>query len=76
MNSHRIACVLAVGFFAVWLGVLYAEADHPPPSAFLWLVLLDAVAAWHIYMQVSAYIIRLFLQRTDCQEMTARLGAA
>ena len=43
------------GFFAVWLGVLYAGADHPSSMGFLSLVLLDAVAAGLIYMRIPLH---------------------
>ena len=56
MKPHQIARILAVGFFTVWLGILYAGADHPPPMGFLWLVLFDAVAAGLIYIRTPLYI--------------------
>ena len=47
-DGHRRrarALALAAGHFLLWLGVLYAGADHPPPPGFLWLVALDLVAS-------------------------------
>lgn len=48
--------LLAIGFFAVWLSILYAGADHPPPWGFLWFVLLDAIAACMVYVRMPQYM--------------------
>ena len=48
--------ILAVGFFTVWLGLLYAGADHPPPWGFLRVFPFDAVGAWIVYMRTPLYI--------------------
>ena len=47
---------LATGFFVFWLGVLYAGADHPPPTGFLWAILLDLLAAALVYIRVPTYL--------------------
>ena len=30
MSTKRTRLIIALGFFFVWLAVLYAGADHPP----------------------------------------------
>jgi hypothetical protein len=42
--------------FSVWLAVLLAGADFPPPRGFLWLVLLDLVAGVCVYYRVPDYL--------------------
>ncbi len=56
MTTKRISLIIALGFFFVWLAVLYAGADHPPPPGFLWIVLFDAIAAAVVYWRVPAYM--------------------
>lgn len=46
----------AIGFFVFWLGVLYAGADHPPPTGFLWAILLDLLATALVYIRVPTYL--------------------
>ena len=53
ITRHRLST--AAGFFLLWLGVLYAGADHPPPPGFLWLVLLDLIASLLVYLRVPTY---------------------
>jgi len=47
--------VLAVVFFAVWLVILLAGADRPPPPGFWRVVLLDAAAAGIVYWRTPVY---------------------
>jgi hypothetical protein len=56
MKPRPIRLVFAIGFFVFWLVVLYAGADHPPPTGFVWAVLLDAIAAWLVYLRVPSYM--------------------
>lgn len=56
MNHRTIGLVFAGGFFVFWMIVLYAGADHPPPLGFLWVVLLDAVAALLVGRRVPTYL--------------------
>lgn len=56
MNIHRAAFILAVGFFTVWLGLLYSGADHPPPLGFLWVFPFAALGAWIVYIRTPHYI--------------------
>jgi hypothetical protein len=51
----KAASVIAAGFFFIWLGILYAGADHPPPPGFLLLVVLDLIAAIAVFFRVPAY---------------------
>jgi membrane protease YdiL (CAAX protease family) len=46
----------ALIFFVVWLFILYAGADHPPPSGFIMLIVFDILAAGLIYWRVPTYI--------------------
>ncbi|MEA3336704.1 MAG: hypothetical protein U9R25_12390 [Chloroflexota bacterium] len=55
MISRQSQLVIAAGFFIVWVGILYAGADHPPPFGFLWLVLLCLLAAGIVYLRVPTY---------------------
>lgn len=50
------ALVSATGFLILWLAVLYAGADHPPPRGFLWIVLLVFVCSLVVYWRVPAYV--------------------
>jgi membrane protease YdiL (CAAX protease family) len=56
MTHQRIAAIIAVLFFFVWLVILYAGADHPPPKGFAWVVLLDLVAALLVFWRVPYYL--------------------
>ena len=56
MNKRKIAIVIASGFFFIWLGILYAGADHPPPPGFIWTIILDLVCSLVVYFRVSTYI--------------------
>jgi hypothetical protein len=52
----RISLIIALSFFFVWLAILYAGADHPPPPGFVWIVLFDAIAAALVYWRTPTYI--------------------
>ncbi len=56
MTIPRTRRLLACSFFSVWLAILSAGAGHPPPVGFLWLILLDLIAAWLVYLRVAVYI--------------------
>jgi len=56
VTDRSIASAVAVGFFVVWLGILLAGADFPPPIGFLWIICLDIVAAGLVYVRVPTYI--------------------
>lgn len=56
MTRNIITRMVAVGFFVVWLGILFAGADHPPPLGFWLVVLLDLVAAWLVYLRLPTYV--------------------
>lgn len=56
MSRRRISSLNAILFFAFWLAVLYAGADHPPPRGFIWLVLLTLAAACLVYWRVGTYL--------------------
>ena len=45
MANLSVATAIAIGFFVIWLGILLAGADFPPPVGFLWVIFLDVVAA-------------------------------
>ncbi len=55
MKLDKPALAIAAGFFLLWLCVLYAGADHPPPLGFVWLVLLDLIASGLLYLRVRTY---------------------
>lgn len=55
MMSRQSRLIIAAGFFVVWIGILYAGADHPPPVGFLWLVLLCLLAAGVVYLRMPTY---------------------
>jgi hypothetical protein len=54
MSSNN-AMAIAFAFFATWLCILYAGADHPPPPGFLWLVPLIGACAVVVYLRVQVY---------------------
>jgi NhaP-type Na+/H+ or K+/H+ antiporter len=54
MSSRRRA-VIALACFAIWISILYAGADHPPPAGFLWFVPLVALCAIAVYRRVPVY---------------------
>ncbi|MCU0836582.1 MAG: hypothetical protein MUC77_19440 [Chromatiaceae bacterium] len=54
MDSRRSA-LIAIGFFGVWMGILYAGADHPPPAGFLWLLPLVALCAVLVGWRLPTY---------------------
>jgi hypothetical protein len=45
-----------VVFYVIWLAVLYAAADHPPPRGFVVVVLLDLIAACMVFWRVPHYL--------------------
>jgi hypothetical protein len=55
MTHQRIAAIIAVLFFFVWLAILYVGADHPPPPGFIVVLLLDLVAALLVFWRVLYY---------------------
>ena len=55
MIGRKSRLVIAAGFCVIWLGILYAGADHPPPVGFFWLVLLCLIAAVLVFIRVPAY---------------------
>jgi hypothetical protein len=56
MSVSKISLYLAVGFFLVWLVILLAGADFPPPVGFVWIIVLDLVAAGLVYWRVQFYL--------------------
>ena len=56
MWPKKIALINATLFFLVWLVILYAGADHPPPPGFVLLILFDLLAALLVYLRVPTYI--------------------
>ena len=56
MANLSVATAIAIGFFVIWLGILLAGADFPPPVGFLWVIFLDVVAALLVYIRVPTYI--------------------
>jgi hypothetical protein len=63
--SYRPALLNAVIFFLVWLVILYAGADHPPPPGFIFVVLLDLVAAGLVYWRVPFYMAWIASRRRN-----------
>ena len=57
MTVKRISTTIATGFFVIWLAILLAGADFPPPIGFLWVVFLDIVAAFVIHFRVPTYVL-------------------
>jgi membrane protease YdiL (CAAX protease family) len=47
--------LIAIAFFAIWISILYAGSDHPPPFGFLWLAPLVVVCAVAVYLRVPVY---------------------
>ena len=72
-RPHRLA--LAAAFFVLWLGILYAGADHPPPRGFLWVVLLDLVASALVYLRVPTYAAWHAVRRPYRMLLVLRDGA-
>jgi len=56
MPAIRVPLTLALGFFLFWLSVLLAGADHPPPAGFIWIMVLDLVAAGLVFWRVPFYL--------------------
>ena len=56
---------LAVVFFVGWLVILLAGADRPPPPGFVWVVLLNAVAAGIVYVRSATYTNWIATQRRN-----------
>jgi membrane protease YdiL (CAAX protease family) len=54
MNSKYRALV-AIAFFAIWISILYAGSDHPPPLGFLWLVPLVVMCGVAVYLRLPVY---------------------
>ena len=65
MTHKNTALTTAVGFFVIWLGVLYAGADHPPPPGFILVIIFDLAAALIIYFRVPVYIDWQITRKTN-----------
>ena len=53
---QKIAVINSVTFFIIWLLILLAGADFPPPRAFIWIVLIVAISALVVFWRVPTYI--------------------
>ena len=56
MTHKKAALITASLFFILWLGILYAGADHPPPPGFVLVILIDLAASAVIYLRVPVYL--------------------
>ena len=65
LMHKRTALLNAVLFFVVWLAILYAGADQPPPPGFIFVVLLDLVAAGVVYWRVPFYLAWIASRRRN-----------
>lgn len=54
MTSKR-PIAIAMAFLAIWIAILYAGSDRPPPLGFLWLVSLLIACAVAVYLRVPVY---------------------
>jgi hypothetical protein len=54
MNS-KFRSLIAVAFFAIWISILYAGSDHPPPVGFLRLIPLVFVCSVAVYLRLPVY---------------------
>jgi hypothetical protein len=54
--ARPLALANAVIFFAGWMAILWAGADHPPPPRFLALVPLVLLAAGLVYWRLPVYL--------------------
>ncbi len=53
---QSVALINAVLFFVIWMVILWAGADHPPPVGFWALVPLVLLAAALVYWRVPTYL--------------------
>lgn len=56
MSARKIAAINAFVFFVLWLLILLAGADFPPPAGFIWIIVTVAVCAAVVYWRVPTYI--------------------
>jgi hypothetical protein len=56
VKIRKVARINAAVFFFLWLVVLLAGADKPPPIGFLWLVPVVALSALVVYWRIPTYI--------------------
>jgi hypothetical protein len=54
-HINRIRTIIASAFFLLWLSVLYAGADHPPPPGFVLIVALVVVCSAIVWLRVRRY---------------------
>lgn len=54
-NPKRQTAFIAAGFVLVWLLVLLAGADHPPPIGFLGLIPLLLLGGLVVFWRIPAY---------------------
>lgn len=54
--AQPTAIINAVFFFFVWITILWAGADHPPPVGFWALIPLIFLAAALVFWRVPAYL--------------------
>jgi hypothetical protein len=40
----------------MWLGILYAGADHPPPPGFIVVLIIDLLSSLVVYFRIGNYL--------------------
>jgi hypothetical protein len=55
MPTPRAPLAVALVFALFWLAVLYAGADHPPPTGFLWLAAIVLLCALVVFWRFPTY---------------------
>jgi len=53
--NFKSRALIASAFSAVWISIMYAGSDHPPPVGFLWLVPLVVVCGVAVYRRLPVY---------------------
>ena len=56
MTKKNFSLAIAIGFFVIWLAILYAGADHPPPPGFILIIFFDLVCSVLVYFRVNTYV--------------------
>ncbi len=46
---------ISLGFFLFWLGFHFVIADFPPPVGFLWVIFLNSIAAYLVFIRAPTY---------------------
>ncbi len=56
MMKRQHSAIIAISFVVLWLSILYAGADHPPPSGFfIWIFPAVCICGLAVFLRIPVY---------------------